>query len=121
RRAAFLAHADPISVLSAVVLARDGGLVESFLGLSQARLMTLFRSGATHLPGGAPRFLGGLAAAPPPRDTPPAASRVPSPAAAGWPGSIATTGRPRISSHCATRSVPSTCMCSQAPRARSRP
>lgn len=74
RRAAFLAHADPISVLSAVVLARDVRLVESFWVYPQADLMTFFRSVATDLRDETPMFLVGFAASPPARDTLQAAS-----------------------------------------------
>jgi len=69
RRAAFLAHADPISVLSAVVLARDVRLVESFWVYPQDDLMTFFRSVATDLREDTPMFLVGFAASPPTRDT----------------------------------------------------
>ncbi len=69
RRAAFLAHADPISVLSAIVLARDVRLVESFWVYPQADLMTFFRSVATDLRDETPMFLVGFAASPPARDT----------------------------------------------------
>jgi hypothetical protein len=69
RRAAFLAHADPISVLSAVVLARDVRLVESFWVYPQEDLMTFFRSVATDLRDDTPMFLVGFAASPPTRDT----------------------------------------------------
>ncbi len=74
RRAAFLAHADPVSVLSAVVLARDVRLVESFWVYPQADLMTFFRSVATDLRDETPMFLVGFAASPPARDTLQAAS-----------------------------------------------
>jgi hypothetical protein len=74
RRAAFLAHADPISVLSAIVLARDVRLVESFWVYPQADLMTFFRSVATDLREETPMFLVGFAASPPARDTLQAAS-----------------------------------------------
>jgi hypothetical protein len=74
RRAAFLAHADPISVLSAVVLARDVRLVESFWVYPQEDLMTFFRSVATDLREDTPMFLVGFAASPPTRDTLQAAS-----------------------------------------------
>ena len=74
RRAAFLAHADPISVLSAVVLARDVRLVESFWVYPQEDLMTFFRSVATDLREDTPMFLVGFAASPPARDTFQAAS-----------------------------------------------
>jgi hypothetical protein len=74
RRAAFLAHADPISVLSAVVLARDVRLVESFWVYPQSDLMTFFRSVATDLRDETPMFLVGFAASPPARDTLQAAS-----------------------------------------------
>ncbi len=74
RRAAFLAHADPISVLSAIVLARDVRLVESFWVYPQADLMTFFRSVATDLRDETPMFLVGFAASPPARDTLQAAS-----------------------------------------------
>jgi len=69
RRAAFLAHADPVSVLSAIVLARDVRLVESFWVYPQADLMTFFRSVATDLRDDTPMFLVGFAASPPTRDT----------------------------------------------------
>jgi hypothetical protein len=69
RRAAFLAHADPISVLSAIVLARDVRLVESFWVYPQDDLMTFFRSVATDLRDDTPMFLVGFAASPPTRDT----------------------------------------------------
>jgi hypothetical protein len=74
RRAAFLAHADPVSVLSAIVLARDVRLVESFWVYPQADLMTFFRSVATDLRDETPMFLVGFAASPPARDTLQAAS-----------------------------------------------
>ena len=69
RRAAFLAHADPVSVLTAVVLARDVRLVESFWVYPQDDLMTFFRSVATDLKDQTPIFLVGFAASPPTRDT----------------------------------------------------
>jgi hypothetical protein len=74
RRAAFLAHADPVSLLSAVVLARDVRLVESFWVYPQADLMTFFRSVATDLREETPMFLVGFASSPPARDTLQAAS-----------------------------------------------
>ncbi|MEM7413319.1 MAG: hypothetical protein AAF430_24015 [Myxococcota bacterium] len=69
RRAAFLAHADPVSVLTAVVLARDVRLVESFWVYPQSDLMTFFRGTATELKDQTPIFLVGFAASPPTRDT----------------------------------------------------
>ncbi len=69
RRAAFLVHADPISVLTATVLARDVRLVESFRIYPQDDLMTFFRSVATDLKEGTPIFLVGFAASQPARDT----------------------------------------------------
>jgi hypothetical protein len=69
RRAAFLAHADAVSVLTAAVLARDVRLVESFRVYPQSDLMTFFRSVATDLNEDTPIFLVGFAAAQPARDT----------------------------------------------------
>ncbi len=69
RRAAFVAHADRASVLTAVVLARDVRLVEGFWVYPQADLMTFFRSIATDLREDTPIFLVGFAASPPARDT----------------------------------------------------
>jgi len=69
RRAAFVAHADRISVLTAVVLARDVRLVEGFWVYPQGDLMTFFRSVATDLNEQTPVFLVGFAASPPARDT----------------------------------------------------
>lgn len=69
RRAAFVAHADPVSILTAVVLARDVRLVESFWVYPQSELMTFFRSVATDLREETPVFLVGFAASPPARDT----------------------------------------------------
>jgi hypothetical protein len=74
RRAAFVAHADRVSVLSAIVLARDVRLVESFWVYPQEDLMTFFRSVATDLREETPIFLIGFAASPPARDTIQAAS-----------------------------------------------
>jgi hypothetical protein len=74
RRAAFVAHADPVSVLTAIVLARDVRLVESFWVYPQEDLMTFFRSVATDLRQETPIFLVGFAASPPARDTLQAAS-----------------------------------------------
>jgi len=74
RRAAFVAHADPVSILTAVVLARDVRLVESFWVYPQSELMTFFRNVATDLREGTPIFLVGFAASPPARDTLQAAS-----------------------------------------------
>jgi len=61
-------------VLSAVVLARDVRLVESFWVYPQSDLMTYFRSVATDLRDETPMFLVGFAASPPARDTLQAAS-----------------------------------------------
>jgi hypothetical protein len=69
RRAAFVAHADRASVLTAVVLARDVRLVEGFWVYPQEDLMTFFRSIATDLREDTPIFLVGFAASPPARDT----------------------------------------------------
>ena len=69
RRAAFLAHADRASILTAVILARDVRLVESFWIYPQGDLMTFFRSVATDLGDQTPIFLVGFAASPPARDT----------------------------------------------------
>lgn len=74
RRAAFVAHADPVSLLTAVVLARDVRLVEGFWVYPQADLMTFFRSVATDLRDETPIFVVGFAASPPARDTFQAAS-----------------------------------------------
>jgi hypothetical protein len=69
RRAAFVAHADRISVLTAVLLARDVRLVEGFWIYPQEDLMTFFRSVATDLREETPIFLVGFTASPPARDT----------------------------------------------------
>ena len=69
RRAAFVAHADRVSVLTAVILARDVRLVESFWVYPQSDLMTFFRSVATDLGEQTPIFLVGFSASPPARDT----------------------------------------------------
>jgi hypothetical protein len=74
RRAAFVAHADRISVLTAVLLARDVRLVEGFWVYPQQELMTFFRSVATDLRDETPIFLIGFTASPPARDTFQAAS-----------------------------------------------
>jgi hypothetical protein len=74
RRAAFVAHADRMSVLTAVLLARDVRLVESFWVYPQEDLMTFFRSVATDLREETPIFLVGFTASPPARDTLQAAS-----------------------------------------------
>jgi hypothetical protein len=97
-------------VLSAIVLARDVRLVESFWVYPQADLMTFFRSVATDLRDETPMFLVGFAASPPARDT----LRPRRCTAADWTGSTTTTGRPRTSSRCARRSAPITCTCSRA-------
>ncbi|HVN38665.1 MAG TPA: hypothetical protein VMW19_10915 [Myxococcota bacterium] len=69
RRAAFVAHADRVSVLTAVLLARDVRLVEGFWVYPQQDLMTFFRSIATDLREETPIFVIGFAASPPARDT----------------------------------------------------
>jgi hypothetical protein len=69
RRAAFVAHADRVSVLSTIVLARDVRLVEGFWVYPQDDLMTFFRSVATDLRDETPIFLVGFTASPPARDT----------------------------------------------------
>jgi hypothetical protein len=74
RRAAFVAHADRVSVLTAVLLARDVRLVEGFWVYPQEDLMTFFRSIATDLRDETPIFLVGFNASPPARDTIQAAS-----------------------------------------------
>lgn len=74
RRAAFVAHADRQSVLTAVLLARDVRLVEGFWVYPQEDLMTFFRSIATDLRDETPIFLVGFNASPPARDTLQAAS-----------------------------------------------
>ena len=74
RRAAFVAHADRVSVLTAVLLARDVRLVEGFWVYPQHDLMTFFRSIATDLREETPIFVIGFAASPPARDTIQAAS-----------------------------------------------
>jgi hypothetical protein len=74
RRAAFVAHADRVSVLTAVLLARDVRLVEGFWVYPQEDLMTFFRSIATDLRDETPIFLIGFNASPPARDTIQAAS-----------------------------------------------
>jgi len=74
RRSAFVAHADRVSVLSAILLARDIRLVESFWIYPQDELMTFFRSVATDLREETPIFLVGFTAAPLARDTLQAAS-----------------------------------------------
>ncbi|MGH0030689.1 MAG: hypothetical protein ACQGVC_12920 [Myxococcota bacterium] len=74
RRAAFVAHADRMSVLTAALLARDVRLVESFWVYPQEDLMTFFRSVATDLREETPIFLVGFTASPPARDTLQAAS-----------------------------------------------
>ncbi|MDH3519251.1 MAG: hypothetical protein OEM49_02245 [Myxococcales bacterium] len=74
RRAAFVAHADRVSLLSAVLLARDVRLVEGFWVYPQDDLMTFFRSVATDLREETPIFMVGFMASPPARDTLQAAS-----------------------------------------------
>jgi hypothetical protein len=74
RRSAFVAHADRVSVLSAILLARDIRLVESFRIYPQDELMTFFRNVATDLREETPIFLVGFTAAPLARDTLQAAS-----------------------------------------------
>jgi hypothetical protein len=69
RRAAFVAHADRQSVLTAVLLARDARLVEGFWVYPQEDLMTFFRSIATDLREETPIYLVGFNASPPARDT----------------------------------------------------
>ena len=69
RPAAFIAHADRASVLTAVLLARDVRLVEGFWIYPQQDLMTFFRNIATDLREETPIFLVGFAASPPARDT----------------------------------------------------
>ena len=63
-----------MSVLTAVLLARDVRLVESFWVYPQEDLMTFFRSVATDLREETPIFLVGFTASPPARDTLQAAS-----------------------------------------------
>jgi hypothetical protein len=74
RRSAFVAHADRISVLSAILLARDIRLIEGFWIYPQDELMTFFRSVATDLREETPIILVGFTAAPLARDTLQAAS-----------------------------------------------
>jgi hypothetical protein len=69
RRAAFVAHADRSSVLTAVLLARDVRLVEGFWVYPQEDLMTFFRSIVTDLREETPIFVVGFSASPPARDT----------------------------------------------------
>jgi hypothetical protein len=69
RRAAFVAHADRVSVLTSVLLARDVRLVEGFWVYPQQDLMTFFRSVATDLREETPIYVIGFAASPPARDT----------------------------------------------------
>ena len=73
RRSAIVAHADRSSVIAAILLARDIGLVEGFWVYPQEELMTFFRGVATDLRGEVPIHVVGFHAKPV-RDTIQAAS-----------------------------------------------
>lgn len=68
RRSAIVAHADPDSVMAAILLARDIRMIEGFWVYPQEDLMTFFRSVATDLRGEMPVYVVGFSARPA-RDT----------------------------------------------------